>query len=124
MNEFMAVLKNYAGFAGRAGRREYWMFFLIYLLIYIAAAVLAAILPGVLGTLFSILMLVFGLALFIPALAVGVRRLHDTDHSAWWILISLIPLAGLYLLYLLIIEGTPGPNRFGDSPIGQIENAV
>ena len=124
MNEFMAVLKNYAGFSGRAGRREYWMFFLIYILIYIALAVLSGILPSALGTIFSILIAVFGLGLLIPSIAVGVRRLHDTDHSGWWMLISLIPLAGLYLLYLLIIEGTPGSNRFGDSPMGMIENAV
>lgn len=124
MDEFITVLKNYAGFSGRAGRREYWMFFLIYVLIYTALAVLAGILPSALATIFSILIVVFGLGLIIPSIAVGVRRLHDTDHSGWWMLISLIPLAGLYLLYLLMIEGTPGANRFGDSPMGMIENAV
>lgn len=124
MDEFITVLKNYAGFSGRAGRREYWMFFLIYVLIYIALAVLAGILPSALATIFSILIVVFGLGLIIPSIAVGVRRLHDTDHSGWWMLISLIPLAGLYLLYLLMIEGTPGANRFGDSTVGMIENAV
>ena len=124
MDEFITVLKNYAGFSGRAGRREYWMFFLIYVLIYIALAVLAGILPSALATIFSTLIVVFGLGLIIPSIAVGVRRLHDTDHSGWWMLISLIPLAGLYLLYLLMIEGTPGANRFGDSTVGMIENAV
>jgi uncharacterized membrane protein YhaH (DUF805 family) len=123
MNEFMAVIKNYAGFSGRAGRREYWMFFLVYILIYIALAVLTAIMPEMLATVFGLATLAFALGLFIPSLAVGVRRLHDTDHSGWWMLIGLIPLAGLYLLYLFIIEGTNGPNRFGN-PVTAIENAV
>jgi uncharacterized membrane protein YhaH (DUF805 family) len=123
MNEFMAVIKNYAGFSGRAGRREYWMFFLVYILIYIALAVLTAIMPEMLATVFGLATLAFALGLFIPSLAVGVRRLHDTDHSGWWMLIGLIPLAGLYLLYLFIIEGTNGPNRFGN-PVTVIENAV
>ena len=101
MDEFITVLKNYAGFSGRAGRREYWMFFLIYVLIYTALAVLAGILPSALATIFSTLIVVFGLGLIIPSIAVGVRRLHDTDHSGWWMLISLIPLAGLYLLYFV-----------------------
>jgi uncharacterized membrane protein YhaH (DUF805 family) len=123
MNEFMAVIKNYVGFSGRAGRKEYWMFYLIYILIYIALMVLTAIMPDMLQTVFSLVTLAFALGLLLPSLAVGVRRLHDTDHSGWWLLIGLVPLAGLYLLYLLIIEGTSGPNRFGN-PATAIENAV
>jgi uncharacterized membrane protein YhaH (DUF805 family) len=124
MNEFLAVIKNYAGFSGRAGRREYWMFFLVYILIYIALGILASILPSALGTVFGILTMVFAIGVLIPSLAVAVRRLHDTDHSGWWLLLGLIPFAGLYILYLLIIEGTQGPNRFGDSPVAMIANAV
>jgi uncharacterized membrane protein YhaH (DUF805 family) len=124
MNEFLAVIKNYASFSGRAGRREFWMFYLVYILIFIAISIVSAILPSSIAIVFSILTLVFALGMFIPTLAVSVRRLHDTDHSGWWLLISLIPLAGLYILYLLIIEGTQGPNRFGDSPVAMIANAV
>jgi uncharacterized membrane protein YhaH (DUF805 family) len=124
MNEFLAVIKNYAGFSGRAGRREFWMFYLVYILIIIAVSILGAILPSSIAIVFSILILVFSLAMLIPTLAVGVRRLHDTDHSGWWLLISLIPFAGLYILYLFIIEGTQGSNRFGDSPVAMIANAV
>ena len=123
MNEFLKVIKNYAGFAGRAGRREYWMFFLVYLLIYIGLVVLTAI-PGVLGNLFGIATLIFALGLLIPSIAVGVRRLHDSDRSGWWMLLLFVPLAGLYVLYLMIIEGTSGSNRFGESTVGMIENAV
>jgi uncharacterized membrane protein YhaH (DUF805 family) len=124
MNEFLAVIKNYAGFSGRAGRREYWMFFLIYILIYIALAILASILPSALATVFGILTMVFAIGLLIPSLAVAVRRLHDTDHSGWWMLLCIVPFAGLYILYLLIIEGTQGSNRFGETPVAMIANAV
>ena len=55
-----------------------------------------------------------GLALFLPTLAVTVRRLHDIDRSGWWYLLSLIPIIGiLVLLYWYIQPGTEGPNQFG-----------
>jgi uncharacterized membrane protein YhaH (DUF805 family) len=61
---------------------------------------------------------IVGLALFLPSLAVGVRRLHDTDRSGWWLLIVLIPIIGwLVLLFFFVSPGTPGPNRFGPSPV-------
>jgi uncharacterized membrane protein YhaH (DUF805 family) len=124
MNEFLAVIKNYAGFSGRAGRREFWMFYLVYILIFIALAIVGAILPDSIALVSSALTGIFALAMFIPTLAVSVRRLHDTDHSGWWMLLGIIPLAGLYILYLLIIEGTQGTNRFGDTPVAMIANAV
>jgi uncharacterized membrane protein YhaH (DUF805 family) len=124
MNEFLKVVKNYVGFSGRAGRREYWMFVLVYMLIYIGLAILTAIMPNMLAKLLGLVTLVFAVGLLIPSIAVGVRRLHDSDHSGWWMLLMLVPLAGLYVLYLLIIEGTSGSNRFGESPVGLIENAV
>jgi uncharacterized membrane protein YhaH (DUF805 family) len=124
MNEFLKVVKNYVGFSGRAGRREYWMFFLVYILIYFGLAILTAIMPNMLAKLLGLVTVVFAVGLFIPSVAVGVRRLHDTDHSGWWMLLMIVPLAGLYILYLLIIEGTNGANRFGESPVAMIENAV
>lgn len=125
MNEFKAVIKNYAGFSGRAVRREYWMFYLVYLVIYAALAIASAVLPNALGSVFGILVLVFAIGLLVPSIAVGVRRLHDTDHSGWWLLIALVPLIGIFwLLYLLIIEGTPESNRFGPSPVTMLPNSV
>ena len=62
------------------------------------------------GVLYSI----FALAVFLPTLAVAVRRLHDTDRSGWWILLGLIPLVGwIILLVWYCSKGTDGPNRFG-----------
>ena len=60
---------------------------------------------------------IYACAVLIPAIAVTVRRLHDTDRSGWWFLIVLIPVIGpIVLLVFMIIDGTPGPNRFGPSP--------
>lgn len=68
-------------------------------------------------TFFRLLSGLVGLALLLPTLAVGVRRLHDGDHSGWWLFIGLIPLIGtIVLLVFLIRDGTPGLNRFGPSP--------
>lgn len=62
---------------------------------------------------------IWALANLIPSIAIGVRRLHDTDHSGWWLLIVFIPLVGaLVLLYWFVIRGTAGTNRFGSDPLG------
>ena len=112
MNWYLEVLKKYAVFDGRAGRKEYWMFFLINLIIAILIGTLEGLIgiPGVIGALYS-------LAVLVPGLAVSVRRLHDTDRSGWWVLICLIPVVGaLVLLVLMALEGTPGQNQFGANP--------
>lgn len=58
----------------------------------------------------------YTLAILIPSLAVGVRRLHDTGRSGWWLLISLIPFGVFVLLYFLASEGEAGPNQYGPNP--------
>lgn len=118
MDWFVTVLQRYAVFSGRAGRPEFWFFTLISLL----AAVLLSFVDGILGTTslragIGLLSGVFALALFVPALAVTVRRLHDGDRSGWWCLVSLVPLLGaLVLLVLVLLKGTAGANRFGSAP--------
>jgi uncharacterized membrane protein YhaH (DUF805 family) len=108
----LAVLKNYAGFAGRARRTEYWMFFLINLIIVVVLDVIGMIIK--LGTYLG---LIYSLAVLIPALAVAVRRLHDTGRSGWWVLISLIPLVGtIILIVFLATEGQSGNNQYGPDP--------
>ncbi len=84
MNWYLMVLKNYAGFSGRARRKEYWFFVLINFLITIALAFV----DGIVGTFdpqtgFGALSAIYGLAVFIPYLAVTVRRLHDTSRTGW-----------------------------------------
>ena len=118
MNWFLMVLKKYAVFSGRAQRAEYWYYVLFYLLIYIGLAVA----DGVTGTFSSeagmgLLTGIFALGMLIPSLAVGVRRLHDTDRSGWWLLITLIPLiGGIVLLVFTIQDSTPGENKYGPNP--------
>jgi uncharacterized membrane protein YhaH (DUF805 family) len=113
MEWYIKVLENYAVFEGRARRMEYWMFVLINLFIVIGAGLLdtALGLGGTIGFL-------YGLAIFIPSIAVSVRRLHDTGRTGWWILIGLIPLIGtLVLLVFYCLGGDPGDNEYGPDPI-------
>ncbi|MFM4962194.1 DUF805 domain-containing protein [Aeromonas bivalvium] len=112
MEWYLAVLKKYAVFAGRARRKEYWMFVLCNLGI--------ALLLGLLGQLIGLkeqIANLYSLLVLLPSLAVGARRLHDTDRSGWWLLINLIPIVGtLVFLYFMVCEGQAGPNRFGEDP--------
>ncbi len=99
---------KYATFSGRATRSEYWWFFLFYIIAYIALIALTVVSESL-----ALLALVFSLGMLIPSIAVGARRLHDTDKSAWWLLLGIVPLIGLLLIYFLAIPGTQGDNRFG-----------
>ena len=100
--------KKFFDFSGRASKSEYWWFQLYNAIIY----VLTFVFQGDLVLLFSILIIVN----LIPVYAVGVRRIHDSDKSGWLVLISLIPLIGLYIFVLLLQDGSKGKNRFGAKP--------
>ena len=118
MNWFVQCTKNYASFAGRAGRKEYWHFFLMYILITILLTVVDAII-GKLDTktgvgLFSSL---FALALLLPGLGVAIRRLHDIGRTGWWLLVGVIPLVGVILLLVFAaIKGDVAANKYGAVP--------
>lgn len=120
MNWFLAVLKKYAVLSGRAQRAEYWYFFLFYLLIYIALAII----DNVTGSLsadaeIGLLGSIFVLGTLIPSVAVGVRRLHDTDRSGWWLLLAFVPVVGtIVLIVFMVQDSSPGNNRFGPNPKG------
>jgi uncharacterized membrane protein YhaH (DUF805 family) len=119
MDWYLAALKKYAEFSGRARRREYWFFFLFNLIIQLVLAMIEEILGIAPNSRESILAGIYGLAVFIPTLAVGVRRLHDTNHSGWWLLIGLIPLIGvLVLLFFFVSDSDSGPNQYGPDPKG------
>lgn len=110
------LTKKYADFSGRARRSEYWFFVLAYFI----AFVVASIIDMVVGI--PILEILLALGLFIPSLAVSVRRLHDTDHSGWWLLIGIIPLVGAIILIVFhVSDGKPGTNQYGPSPKGGAE---
>ena len=106
-------LKKYFVFKGRASRSEYWWFQLIVSPSYF----ISTILENEIGYFF------LGITLFtlIPAISAGVRRLHDTNKSGFFLLISFIPfIGGLVLLFFLIPEGTKGKNRFGPDPLKRV----
>lgn len=101
-------LRNYANFNGRARRKEYWYFYLFFILMYILGLVIDSMLDTG-GIVTGILML----ALFLPNIAVGARRLHDINKSGWWMLISAIPLVGIIYLVWLATDTKPESNQWG-----------
>ncbi len=116
-------LRRYADFEGRSRRMEYWMFSLAVFAVSVVVEMLLFSTGGfshgfnLLATLLVVPLVLFSLALFIPSLAVTVRRLHDQDKSGWFILLGLIPvIGGLVVLVLMCLGGTPGENRFGPDP--------
>ena len=109
--------RNYVNFSGRAVRSEFWYWVLFAILASIVAGLIDLALFGVEGS--SPINSLVGLALFLPGLAVSVRRLHDLDRSGWWILLGLIPLVGVIILIVWYCKrGTIGANRFGADPLG------
>ena len=112
MEWYLKVLKNYVGFQGRARRKEYWMFALFNAI----ASVVLTVVDSTLGT-GQVLSGLYALIVFLPSLAVGVRRLHDVGKSGAWLLIALIPLVGLIVLLVFTCqEGQPYDNQFGPNP--------
>jgi uncharacterized membrane protein YhaH (DUF805 family) len=111
MHWYLDVLKKYWVFTGRARRTQYWMFVLFDITIAIALAVIDAIIGSrVIAVYFYTIVMVA------PRAGVMVRRLHDTNRSAWWLLISLIPFGQIVLLVFLVLDGTPGSNDYGPDP--------
>jgi uncharacterized membrane protein YhaH (DUF805 family) len=118
MNWYLAVLKNYAGFSGRARRKEYWMFTLFNIIFAIVAMILDNVLGIAMAEIgYGPLYGLYTLAVFIPGLAVSVRRLHDVGKSGWMILIVLIPIIGaIWLIVLLVTDSNSGENQYGSNP--------
>ena len=110
---------NFAKFKGRATRSEFWYWVLFFWLCELAAITVDSILfrgaydyGSVSAFVYALPTNLVGLIFLIPNLSILVRRLHDTDHRAWWLLISLIPFGGLVLLIWLCSEGSSEHNRF------------
>jgi uncharacterized membrane protein YhaH (DUF805 family) len=105
MNWYLDVLRNYAAFNGRAGREEYWNFTLI-------SAIISIALYFTMNDLWA----VYTMAVLLPSIAVSVRRLHDIDRSGWWVFIVIVPVFVIVLLFLMLLDGKPGDNRYGFNP--------
>ena len=115
--------KRYRDFRGRSRRSEYWFIQLFLVVTNIAVAIIDLALMGwdvdrfVANGGGGIVGLVWILVTIVPALAVLVRRLHDTGKSGWWALVGLLPLVGaIVLLVFTVTDSTPGENKFGLSP--------
>ena len=133
MKWFIKAFRQYADFSGRASRQEFWMFVLFNLLLAMAWAFVAGLLTGLFGGSFDHdsdrlifmykLIAIYYAVTAVPAMAVGVRRLHDTGRSGWWMLIGLVPLVGgIWLIVLMCSDDNPGDNRYGSPPDGTTGN--
>ncbi len=113
MDWYLKVIKKYTVFSGRASREEYWYFMLINILISIAVGFIDGFMGmgyqsgvGILGGLYS-------LFVFLPSLAVSVRRLHDISRSGWWALIVLVPMLGWIILLVMMAFPSKPDNEYG-----------
>lgn len=124
-------INKFATFDGRATRSEFWWFYLFAVLVgfvgYVPILILTLIgassNDGVISSIFTILTVIFWIvwlivvvALYIPLLAVGSRRLHDRGQSGWLQLLYLVPCGNIVLIVFFVMEGTPGDNAYGPKP--------
>ena len=117
MNFTQAVqsgFNKYVTFSGRAPRSEYWYWALFSFIVQIVANMLdMAMGMGLISGLLS-------LALLLPSIAVGIRRLHDIDRTGWWLLIAFTGIGIILLIVWACIKGTDGPNLYGPDPLGAV----
>jgi|TARA_B110000037_G_scaffold54632_1_gene66937 uncharacterized membrane protein YhaH (DUF805 family) len=117
MKYYLKALKNYADFSGRARRKEYWLFTLYNIIIFVALVFLGAMVGfprGAEGVFVFVAFYMVGV--LIPALAVSVRRLHDTGRSGWWLLLYFVPFGAIVVLVFLVQDSNPASNKFGKNP--------
>lgn len=114
MEWYMQALRNWSDFNGRARRSEYWYFTLFNIIVGIVISLIDQFVLGSDGT--GILSNIYSLLIFIPSLAVAIRRLHDTGRSGWWLLIALTVIGVFVLLYFYVQDSEPGTNAYGPNP--------
>lgn len=113
MKWYLQPLKKYAVFKGRARRKEYWGFALFN---FITAFVLSFI-EVMAGSDQGLLPTLYVWAILLPSLAVGVRRLHDTGRSGWWLFLNFVPLIGSIVIFIFLLQDSePGENQYGPNP--------
>ena len=100
--------KNYVNFSGRSTRSEFWWWELVNIIISGALYALS------LATESTLLYSLWGLAILVPGLALSIRRMHDIGKSGWWILISLVPFAGVFIYLYLCAKASDGSNEWGE----------
>lgn len=110
MDYFVDAFKKFADFSGRATRTQYWMFILIFTVIYFVLALIDIYV----GTM--VLASIFNLVLLIPSISIAARRLHDTGRTGWWQLIIFLPLIGIIVLLVFLIQDSHRDNEYGANP--------
>ena len=119
-----SCFENYTSFSGRAARAEYWWFAVFIAAVYFIATTADSVVFGSDSRL-QLFGLVAAVALFMPALSVSIRRLHDLDRSGWWLLVALVPIFGAVVLLLWYFSrGTYGSNRYGPDPLRETMSAT
>ncbi len=132
-------LRKYADFKGRSRRKEFWSFILLIIVVSIAAGMIDVMLglSTMIGGIYGPVTFLAALVFVIPQFSAGIRRLHDTNRSGWWMLLGCVPIAVMVLvlltgswslgllnlvvfvlLYFLVLDGTRGPNQYGPDPKG------
>jgi uncharacterized membrane protein YhaH (DUF805 family) len=122
VKRYIEVMRKYAVFSGRAQRQEYWMFVLFNVIIVLFLGIIDEMADSDFESSRSTLTTLYVLATLIPFLAVGVRRLHDTGRSGWWMLIGVIPIIGAIVLLIFIIQDSQlMDNQYGPNPKREIK---
>ena len=118
LNHYLSsVTTNYANFSGRTRRKEFFSFLLVNSIIYLCIVVL----DGIFGLLDSdagvgVLSSLYSIAVLVPGTAAGIRRLHDTGRSGWWVLINFVPFGPIVYLYWMFSDSDSEPNKWGPNP--------
>ena len=107
---------KYANFHGRATRSEFWWFYLFVVLVGLGASIVGGIADPTAG---SVLNLIVSLIFLVPELAVGSRRLHDTDRSGWWQLIAFTIVGIILLIIWYASEGKKESNKYGQPLVSE-----
>lgn len=114
IDRYMAMWKNAFIFEGMERRSAFWMPYLVNIVLGIIFGILIRI--PVLGIIFSIAYGLYGLAIIIPSISLGVRRLHDLGKSGLFMLFALVPILNIVLIVWFATEGVAGPNEYGNNP--------
>jgi uncharacterized membrane protein YhaH (DUF805 family) len=109
LNYYLACWQKFGDFNGRSRRSEYWYFVLMNIIVQYGIGYVLGLISPAIGAGFA---LIYSLATLIPSIACGIRRMHDTGKSGWFLLIP------FYNLILACTEGDSGPNEYGTDPKG------
>ena len=121
-----SCFNQYCGFKGRASRAEFWWFALFTTIVgFVLGFVDVLLFTSTENAFFALLGFsgLFRLGVFLPALAVTARRLHDTDKSGWWMLLYLTIIGGIVVFIFSLLRGNEGSNKYGEDPYGEVVNS-